>query len=85
MLKQINNASYIEFYDFLTKFGDLKREEAKAVAQKLIDSRPMHTTFELRDKIVGCFQKNKTKKIAQVFQAFRIATNNEFGDLKALC
>jgi 16S rRNA C1402 N4-methylase RsmH len=39
----------------------------------------------LRDAIVGCFQKDKQKKIAQVFQAFRIATNRELEDIQKLC
>ena len=39
----------------------------------------------MRDNVVGLFQQNKTKRIAQIFQAFRIATNNELNDLAKLC
>jgi 16S rRNA C1402 N4-methylase RsmH len=47
--------------------------------------KPIKTTFELRDAVVGCFQKDKQKKLAQVFQGFRIATNNELEDMEKLC
>lgn len=39
-------------------------------------ARPLKTTQDLREAVVMCFQDNKTKRIAQVFQALRVATNN---------
>lgn len=63
--------------ELLIKYGDLNFTEAKLVAGKMMECRPIKTTFQLRDAVVGCFQTNKTKKIAQVFQAMRIATNRE--------
>lgn len=48
-------------------------------------ARPIKTTQQLKDTVVKCFQDDKTRKIAQVFQAFRIATNNEIKDIEKLC
>jgi 16S rRNA C1402 N4-methylase RsmH len=65
----------MDLVDILVKYGDLNFTEAKLAAKKIEESKPIKTTFQLRDAVVGCFQTNKTKKIAQVFQALRIATN----------
>lgn len=67
----------------LKRYGDLKG--AKSIAQVIVEARPIRTTEELRDAVVKCFQDDKTRKIAQVFQAFRIATNNELKDIEKLC
>lgn len=74
----------VEMVDILIKYGDLNPEEAKLAAKKMEQNRPLKTTFDIRDSIVGCFQKGKAKKIAQVFQAFRIATNKEIDSLRSL-
>lgn len=58
----------------LSRFGELRG--SKSIAEAIVAARPIRTTKELRDAVVGCFQDDKTRKIAQVFQAFRIATNN---------
>ena len=64
----------MEIRQIFEKYTDLK--EAKYVAQAVFNNKPIKTTFQLRDAVVGSFQKDKQKKITQVFQAFRIATNN---------
>lgn len=65
----------MELRQLIEKYTDLK--EAKFVSESIFSKKPIKTTFDLRDAVVGCFQKDKQKKVAQVFQAFRIATNNE--------
>lgn len=72
---KIDRLSFVDLMDILIKYGDLNLTQAKLAAKKIEESRPIKTTFQLRDCVVGCFQGNKTKKIAQVFQAMRIATN----------
>jgi|JI6StandDraft_1071083.scaffolds.fasta_scaffold481778_1 16S rRNA C1402 N4-methylase RsmH len=67
----------------LQRYGDLRG--GKSVSEAIIAARPIRTTEQLRDAIVKCFQDDKTRKIAQVFQAFRIATNNEIKDIEKLC
>lgn len=58
----------------LSRFGELRG--AQSIAETIIAARPIATTRELREAVVKCFQEDKTRKVAQVFQAFRIATNN---------
>lgn len=58
----------------LRRYGDL--QGAKAIAEAIIAARPLNTTQQLKDAVLQCFQEDKSRKIAQVFQAFRIATNN---------
>ena len=67
----------------MRRFGELK--SAKAAAEAIIKSRPIKTTTQLRDAVVGSFQQDKPRKIAQVFQAFRIATNQELHNISLLC
>ena len=67
----------------LQRYGDIKGQ--KAIAESIIAARPIMTTQKLKDAVIKCFQDNKTRKIAQVFQAFRIATNNEIKDIETLC
>lgn len=73
-----------ELAEVVRKFGDLPSGEAAQVAARIGQSRPK-TTFELRDCVVGCFQQEKTRKVAQVFQALRICVNSELLHLRTLC
>ncbi len=66
----IRNLSVNDLADILYKYGDLKK--SKLLANILKDKVPT-TTFQLRDLI-----KNP-KDIAPVFQALRIAVNDEMG------
>jgi len=58
----------------------------KRIAAAIIRKRPINTTAELADIIKRSIPKtspiNATKSIARVFQAFRIAVNNELDSLK---
>lgn len=56
----------------LRDWGDVKN--AGALARKIKDAAPK-TTFELRDLI------NKPRDVAPVFQALRIAVNDEMGEI----
>lgn len=67
----------------LHRYGDLKG--AKNIAEAIVAARPISTTQQLKEAILQCFQEDKTRKIAQVFQSFRIATNNELKDIEKLC
>lgn len=69
----IANSSVDELMQILREYGDIKN--AKGLAQKIIDHRPQ-TTFELK-KLIG-----NPRDIAPVFQALRIAVNDELGEIK---
>jgi len=58
----------------------------KRIASAIVNKRPVSTTSELADIIKYSIPKtspiNTTKSIARVFQAFRIAVNNELDSMK---
>ena len=69
----IDTLSESELADVLYKYGDVKKSGilAKAIKEKL-----PQTTFELRDLIYN------PNDVAPVFQALRIAVNDEMGELE---
>lgn len=69
----IEKLSVAELADILRTYGDLKKANVLAAAIK--DALPQ-TTFELRDLIYN------PNDIAPVFQALRIAVNDEMGELE---
>lgn len=70
----IKNASSDELADILYEYGDIKKSHMFA---NLLKEKTPKTTFELRDLI-----KNPND-IAPVFQALRIAVNDEMGQIKS--
>ena len=80
----IASATEEELIDLLKKFTDLKR--ASGMAKAIVKAReeaPVDSTFRLLEAIRGAIDPRQEKKeLAQVFQAFRIATNHEIDDLR---
>lgn len=69
----IDNASVAELADILRNYGDIKN--ATNLARAIKNAAPQ-TTFELRDLI------HNPRDIAPVFQALRIAVNDEMGEIE---
>ena len=69
----IESLSVAEIADTLRNYGDVKK--ANILARAIKDTCPQ-TTFELRDLI------HNPKDVAPVFQALRIAVNDEIGELE---
>ncbi|MBP3316353.1 MAG: 16S rRNA (cytosine(1402)-N(4))-methyltransferase RsmH [Alphaproteobacteria bacterium] len=69
----IENMSVNELASILRDYGDVKK--ANILARVIKDARPQ-TTFGLRDLI------HNPKDVAPVFQALRIAVNDEMGELQ---
>lgn len=69
----IEDLSVSEIADILRNYGDVKK--ANILARAIKDARPK-TTFELRDLI------HNPRDVAPVFQALRIAVNDEMGELE---
>ena len=68
----------------LNAYADLKRpgNVAKAIV-KAREEAPIETTFQLADAVRKAIDPRQEKKeLAQVFQALRIETNDEMGDLR---
>lgn len=70
----IAQSSVAELTQILKKYGDVKKAAVLANAMKKVLPQ---TTFELRDLIFN------PKDVAPVFQALRIAVNDEMGELEA--
>lgn len=68
----IDTMTVAQLADVLRNYGDVKK--ANILARAIKDALPQ-TTFELRDLI------HNPKDIAPVFQALRIAVNDEMGEL----
>ncbi len=69
----IERLTATELADVLRNYGDVKK--ANILARAIKDARPQ-TTFALRDLI------HNPKDIAPVFQALRIAVNDEMGEIE---
>lgn len=73
-----------ELKRMLCAYADLKRPGN--VAKAIVNARaknPIETTFQLADAVRPAIDPRQEKKeLAQVFQALRITTNDEMGDLR---
>lgn len=82
----VNNLPEPELADILYQNTDLRN--SRALAKAIVNARkdkPVETTSQLAaivEPLLG--GKNLKKELAQVFQALRIATNDEMGSLKKL-
>lgn len=82
----VAGATVRELTSILNAYADLKRPAgvAKALAEAR-EEAPVTTTFRLADAVRPALDPRQEKKeLAQVFQALRIATNDEMGDLRRL-
>ena len=78
--KLINNSTQTELADIIFFYGEERR--SRAIAKKLTQSLPIDNVQDLVSVISSCTPpRNRYKTIARVFQAFRIALNNELEKL----
>lgn len=76
----VNFASFEELVYIFEVYGE--EDFARPIAKKIIELRPLETTFDLV-KITDMYKfKSKSHSAKQVFQALRIATNDELGVLE---
>lgn len=82
----INHMTQDELERTLTLYGEEPRGKARMIAKAIIAGRPLRTTHELADVVMrnhrGAYQK--THPATRTFQAFRIAVNDELGQLERL-
>lgn len=74
----LNQATKEELYEIFSKYAE--EERALPVASALVRARPIETTVQLSSVIERVGGKMGTK--ARIFQALRIAVNNELENLK---
>jgi 16S rRNA (cytosine1402-N4)-methyltransferase len=82
----VNNLSQAELAELIYRFGEERR--SRVIARAIVTARPIHTARQLADVIeraVGGRRGARLHPSIRVFQALRIAVNDELGALgKAL-
>jgi len=75
----LNTRDEKELREIFKKYGPIK--VAKDLARKIIEKRPIETTFQLKE-VLANFQNKEKKIVRKVFLALRLATNRELENLK---
>ena len=81
----VNEWSREALADVIFRYGEESR--SRRIAAAIIRARPLHTTGELAEVVsrtLGGKQGKRTHPATQVFQALRIAVNDELGALTAV-
>lgn len=80
----VNTVEAVQLGEWLREFGELTN--ARRVAEAIVAARPIRTTTQLRDVVSSLARTDRRQRIhpaTLVFQALRIAVNDELGRLKA--
>lgn len=78
----INKASERELAEIFINFGEETPGRAKMLAREIVHHRPLNTTSELADLIKSKSRYSHIHPATKVFQAVRIAVNNELGEIE---
>jgi 16S rRNA (cytosine1402-N4)-methyltransferase len=79
----VNNADQDQLADVLHDYGE--ERQARRIARRIIDGRPVNTTGELKEIIERAVGgQHLTKTLARIFQALRIAVNRELDALQSV-
>lgn len=80
----VNRYSEKELADMLIRYGEERPSSARAIARSIIRSRPLTTTDQLATAVLSTYRGGwrKTHPATRTFQAFRIAVNDELGQIE---
>lgn len=78
----INKTSERELAEIFINFGEESPGRAKMLAREIVHHRPLKTTSELADLIKSKSRYSRIHPATKVFQAVRIAVNNELGEIE---
>ncbi|MDZ8185864.1 MAG: 16S rRNA (cytosine(1402)-N(4))-methyltransferase RsmH [Nostoc sp. ChiSLP02] len=80
----INNWDEAELANIFFHYGEERL--SRRIARRIIERRPFHTTVELAEAIAGCvppkYRYGRIHPATRVFQALRIAVNDELKSLE---
>lgn len=80
----VNEWSQEDIADVIYRYGEEGR--SRRVARAIVEARPLHTTTQLAEVVARALGGQRGQRIhpaTQVFQALRIAVNDELGALEA--
>ncbi len=78
----VNRWSERDLADIFVRYGEEKPGRAKMLAREIVTHRPINTTKELADLILSKSRYSRTHPAAPVFQAIRIAVNDELKEIE---
>lgn len=78
----INHSSERELAEIFVAYGEEPPGRAKMLAREIVHHRPISSTRELADIIQAKSRHSKTHPATQIFQAVRIAVNDELGEIE---
>ncbi|MEM9664390.1 MAG: 16S rRNA (cytosine(1402)-N(4))-methyltransferase RsmH [Bacteroidota bacterium] len=79
----VNTQSEVELRDLLRAYGE--EPQASRIARAIVRQRPLDSTESLADLVRSQVPaRHKAKTLARVFQALRIAVNEELAELEAV-
>ncbi len=79
----VNTYEADELSQIFFKYGE--ERYSRRIARAIIKARPLHTTQQLADVVKEAIPRNKREKIhpaTRIFQALRIAVNDELGTIE---
>lgn len=78
----VNKWSERELAQIFTDYGEEKPGRAKMLAREIVHHRPIKTTKQLADIIVGKSKYSKVHPATRIFQAIRIVVNDELAEIE---
>ena len=78
----VNHWSERKLADIFERYGEEKPGRAKLLAREIVFNRPIDTTTQLAELIKSKSPYSHTHPATKVFQAIRIAVNDELGEIE---
>ncbi len=78
----VNKWSERELADLFVEYGEEKPGFAKLVARTIVHGRPWDSTSRLAEAIAGKSRHSRVHPATRIFQAIRIAVNDELGEIE---
>ena len=78
----VNKWSERQLAQIFTDYGEEKPGRAKMLAREIVHHRPIKSTKELADIIVGKSKYSKVHPATRIFQAIRIVVNDELSEIE---
>lgn len=78
----VNKWRESEIADILERYGEVKPGLAKLIAREIVHGRPWRSTKDLGDRMAKFGRHGKVHPATRIFQAIRIAVNDELGEIE---